>query len=445
MADKGERAGDNAWGDTLDDAWGDDISDERKAELEARLQAWEQNSDHGEQEGPFDTRQDDPIDEPSLVLTSADVFWLAARTYAGTSKPQAVAAAADWLRPTRIFALDMEHVHLGALNLNGATIRDGVNLSGAFLKEASLSGASLRGVDLSGATLHSVNLASAQLLEADLSKADLGEANLSWAFLIDANLAAATLKQANLSGAYLDAATLSGANLTEANLSGANLVGARLSAETNLTDTILSTETQLADISWNNVSLARIAWETLPTLGDELQAREHRDLKWQANPAAVRLARYQAAVRAYRLLAVALRSQGLNEFADGYAYRAQLMQREVLRWQRKWGQWGVQTTLAVLSGYGYRLWRILAAYGVFLLLFTFMYWLMGVHSFSHEPGWQALWDSFLVSLSAIHGRTMFEQVGAWSPAAWVAAIESVVGIVIEGVFVAMLVQRFFGK
>jgi hypothetical protein len=32
----------------------------------------------------------------------------------------------------------------------------------------------------------------------------------------------------------------------------------------------------------------------------------------------------------------------------------------------------------------------------------------------------------------------------WSLTAWVAAVESVVGTVIEGIFVAMLVQRFFG-
>src|SRR5258708_38150179 len=70
--------------------------------------------------------------------------------------------------------------------------------------------------------------------------------------------------------------------------------------------------------------------------------------------------------------------------------------------------------------------------------------MLGVHSMRDESGARALWDAFLVSLSAIHGRTTFEQLGAWSPAAWVAAVESGVGIVIEGVFVAMLVQRFFG-
>jgi hypothetical protein len=34
-----------------------------------------------------------------------------------------------------------------------------------------------------------------------------------------------------------------------------------------------------------------------------------------------------------------------------------------------------------------------------------------------------------------------EQLGAWTPAAWVAAMVSVIGIV--GVFVAMIIQRHF--
>ena len=90
-----------------------------------------------------------------------------------------------------------------------------------------------------------------------------------------------------------------------------------------------------------------------------------------------------------------------------------------------------------MAGYGYRLWRIFVAYGLVLAVFALIFWALGVHSYSAEPWYQALWDSFLVSLSAIHGRTFFEQIGAWTPAAWVAAIESVVGIVIEGVFVAI--------
>jgi hypothetical protein len=198
----------------------------------------------------------------------------------------------------------------------------------------------------------------------------------------------------------------------------------------------------------------------------------------------VHLQHLVVAVRANRQLAVALRQQGLKEHADRFEYRAQRLQRDVY-WSRAWrhprllpssevaillglgrkpentqirkldrvrylANWAGSLVLDVVSGYGYRLWRILLVYGGVLVAFTLVYSLLGVHSFPphHHPpesAIQSVWDSFLVSLSAIHGRTTFEQLGAWSPAAWVAAVESVVGIVIEGVFVAMLIQRFFGR
>jgi hypothetical protein len=88
---------------------------------------------------------------------------------------------------------------------------------------------------------------------------------------------------------------------------------------------------------------------------------------------------------------------------------------------------------------------IFAAYLVTLLMFALIYWRLGVHSHAGESPLQAFWDSLLVSLSAIQGRTVFEQLGAWSTAAWVAAGESVFGILLEGIFVAMLIQRFFAR
>ncbi len=125
--------------------------------------------------------------------------------------------------------------------------------------------------------------------------------------------------------------------------------------------------------------------------------------------------------------------------------RAQVLQRRVNRLQRKPFRYLGSLLLAVLSGYGYRLWRILAVYAVVLVIFAVLYWLLGVHSSPQVSGVHALWDTFLVSLSALHGRAAFEHLGAWSPAAWVAAGESVVGIVTEGMFVAMLIQRFFAR
>lgn len=70
------------------DAWGDDISEERKAVLEQRLQAWQAEADHGERKGPFD----------GVPLTGADVFWLAARTLQSTGDVQVTVEQMEQLR-----------------------------------------------------------------------------------------------------------------------------------------------------------------------------------------------------------------------------------------------------------------------------------------------------------------------------------------------------------
>jgi hypothetical protein len=95
----------------------------------------------------------------------------------------------------------------------------------------------------------------------------------------------------------------------------------------------------------------------------------------------------------------------------------------------------------LLCGYGYRPLYTVLAYGLALVGFAFIFFGLGVHSHSPEPGWQALWDSFLVSLSAIHGRTVSEELGQWTGVAWVAAVESVFGIVIEGIIIGIVIHR----
>jgi hypothetical protein len=54
-------------------------------------------------------------------------------------------------------------------------------------------------------------------------------------------------------------------------------------------------------------------------------------------------------------------------------------------------------------------------------------------------------DALQVSLNAIHGRVFFTQLGLDTLQSWLATLESIVGIVIEGVFVEMLIQRFFAR
>jgi hypothetical protein len=148
------------------------------------------------------------------------------------------------------------------------------------------------------------------------------------------------------------------------------------------------------------------------------------------------------AAQAYRQVAPQLRAQGLSEVAYRFTYRGEVMQRRLFWHQHKPFAYLFSGLLALLAGYGYRLWRILVAYGLALALFATAYfvtgqWFGGTHL---SP-----YGSFIVSLTAVHGRVFITSFGLDSLQALIAAVESVVGIVIEGVFVAMLIQQFFGR
>ncbi len=150
---------------------------------------------------------------------------------------------------------------------------------------------------------------------------------------------------------------------------------------------------------------------------------------------------HKHAVRANRQLVVVLRDQGLNEEADHFAYRAQLLHRKVLWLQHEFGRWIFSLLLAVLSGYGYRIWRILAAYIVVVSLFALAYFVLGIHFSPHMH----LDQAYLESITAFHGRVFLEQFNTNTPQIWLTAFEAIAGLIIEGVFIAMLIQRFFSK
>jgi hypothetical protein len=187
---------------------------------------------------------------------------------------------------------------------------------------------------------------------ADLRSADLRNAALGGAFLERADFSGARLDGANLSAAFM-----SGTDLFRARLERADLREVNWDATTSVREAVLATNggdsALLADLRWDGVNLSVMKWGDVATLGDERIAkamarkRSRRDRE-------ERLAAFQAAVRANRQLAVTLRSQGVNEHADRFAYRAQVLQRQVLRRQRRYlsvlGSW----FLDLISGYGYR-------------------------------------------------------------------------------------------
>jgi hypothetical protein len=299
--------------------------------------------------------------------------------------------------------------------------RERPNLSGTILAEANLSGANLAGASLSGAILVRANLSGANLIAVSLSDASLSEANLS--------------------GARLDGTNLSGARLDGTNLSGACLDGVRMDVDTKLQGIRLDSATRLADVIWNNVPLTQVDWGQVRRLGDETVAWQPRD-SGKPKDAATRRQEFAAAVRANRQLATVLRDQGLNDDADRFGYRAQVLQRQVLRRQGRLLSAIGSRFLDLVAGYGYKPMRSFLTYLLVVLGFAGAYFALG-GSNGHPLAWN---EAIVVSMTAFHGRGFFAAV--FQPGdlqAAVAAGEAFIGLLIEIVFIATFTNRFFAR
>ncbi len=137
-----------------------------------------------------------------------------------------------------------------------------------------------------------------------------------------------------------------------------------------------------------------------------------------------------------------LRTQGLNDDADKFAYRAQVLQRRVLRLQGRRGAAAFSWLLDLISGYGYEPVRSVIAYVVIILLFTGLYLVNGQFAAPHLR-----WDEALVlSISSFHGGGFFVSgISLGNNLAPIAAGEAIIGLLIEISFIATFTQRFFGR
>jgi uncharacterized protein YjbI with pentapeptide repeats len=378
----------------------------------------------------------------------------------------------------RLDKVSLHESHLEKADLTGARLERAflarTRLQEANLSEAHLEKADLSEVYLQDATLRGSHLEHAYLGGAHLEKADLSEAHLEKGYLSEAHLEEAILREAHLeesylSGAYLQRADLSGSHLEGAYLNEANLKetllykahlertflykahleGARLSqthiGEMHLKKALESGEQHigpsLADAQWGHVNLAVVQWSQIDMLGDEDKARQAMSAGKKKDDA-TRLEEYEAAVRANRQLAVALRAQGLDEEAARFAYRAQLLQRIVLRRQGKFGLHLFSLCLDLLAGYGYKPGRSLVAYLVVLLVFTGLY-LLNAHGGAAHLSWD---EALVLSVSSFHGRGFFlPNIALGDTFARLAAVEAVLGLLIEISFIATFTQRFFGR
>ena len=393
---------------------------------------------------------------------------------------------------------------LEGADLGRATLRRAI-LAGTHLEGADLTKAQMEGV-----TLLEAHLEGAFLLGASLEGANLFEAHLEGARLVGVHLEGATLVGAHCEGKALSADECERLRAWmprfPETLPAADLRGVFLNSRTHL-DGIHAGDDQygyvaLGDVHWGDVNLTVIEWERLKRLGDEtlaptlrleeeegeqpderglpagaeravdrlLRAQEVSDVvvgyvmrsPTLMNQFRKRLAReaqarpetqkqldrehLQAAVRANRQLAVVLRAQGLNEAADRFAYRAQMLRRRVLRRSgtRAYGPYLFSWLLDVLAGYGYKPGRTLAAYLSTVLGFAIIYYVLG-HVAGNQPSMSPLY-ALVVSIISFHGRGFFP--GGFLPTfpmAVCAACEAILGLTIEISFIATFTQRYFGR
>ena len=337
--------------------------------------------------------------------------------------------------------------------------RLGIDLRGADLRRVDLHGlplASMRGglheSEWIEATFEQRNLATAHLEGANLRGTHLENATLCRVHLEGANL-----RETHLEGADLYRGHLEGAYLRKACLGGTSLRKAFFDSSTSWDGAVLGDEkfgcVLVADVHWGDLRLSDVDWAQIKILGDEYRAKQLIRLDGRPKTKDQQLKDYQRALRANRQLAVALRSQGLNEEADYFAYRAQRLRRVILRLQLlKPGISFLRRTrilfsyifslfLDLLAGFGYYPGRTLLWYFFVIFGFSFVYSIFGyIHLFP---------DAIIFSLMSFHGRGFFPSLSGetdlHNPLVVGAAIEAVVGLFIEISFIATFTQRFFGR
>jgi hypothetical protein len=104
---------------------------------------------------------------------------------------------------------------------------------------------------------------------------------------------------------------------------------------------------------------------------------------------------------------------------------------------RSFGAYSFSRFLDLLAGYGYKPGRSLGIYLITLFGFTLCYLVLG-----HLT----LVEALIFSVTAFHGRGFFP--GSFTlgdPVTALAALEAVLGLLIELSFIATFTQRFFGR
>jgi uncharacterized protein YjbI with pentapeptide repeats len=362
---------------------------------------------HEDGRGPVDPNDESQRDRVGLDLRGADL------SHVRLSNLPLARTACDATRPARQ-DLTQEQRRTAAIDLRVAHLDD-AHLEGSCLDYADMRHADLHGCHLEGASLWGV---------------DLREANCD-----GVHLEGTDLWNAHLEGAFLYRAYLQGARLHEAHLAGVHFNGLHLTDEQGVGP-------MLADIHWEGVNLSIVNWSGIRVLGDDRQALQLASDE-VVTDRALRIMMLKSAIRANQQLALALQAQGMADDASRFFYRSRVLGRKLLalRGGRRIGVYLMSLLLDLLTGYGYRMGRMVVAYVALIALFAALYYGFSQGGASHLD-WKA---AAVVSITAFHGRDFSALFSANSPQSVVAAVEAITGFLFEGLFIAMIAQRVFGR
>ncbi len=373
-----------------------------------------------------------------VKLDRADVEWLLTNHEDGRGP-------VDWRDPQQRdrLGIDLRGADLRGANLHGLPLSHMLGGLNWRERDRTPERREMAAVHLEGAVLSGAHLERAELYMAYLERADLYMAHLANASLRKAHFEGASLRKAYL--VYTEEQDVEKKNTSKpVKFSPADLRAAFFDSTTDLRSVFLGDEqhgfVRLADVQWGGVNMAIVDWAPIKILGDEGKARKTIHTGKDAQEA--HIADFRDAVRANRQLSVALQSQGLNEEATRFAYRAQLLQREVLKLQKRLAAYLFSIFLDLLAGYGYQPARSVISYLLVISAFSVIYFVLGETS---GPQFSPL-GAVVFSLTSFHGRGFFPGgIPLDDPITVAASLQAVVGLTIEISFIATFTQRFFGK
>ncbi len=364
-------------------------------------------------------------------LTQADLAGVVAvgARFPGAILEGANCAGAD-LRSADFTRANMKGASLIRADLRGASFPMAL-LATTNLSEANCTGVSLKGLQISGSILRG-----SLLNDADLTGSAIIDCKFDGALLANADLRGCFAARASFAGADLRGANLSRLDLSEVQLTGANLAGAdlrklRMDGGTICSSLVLDNHTKLGDVGWNPHYLGEIDWQAVDRVGEE-------DDIAQAATRATRSQACRAAILATHSLAVSLKERGLGPEASRLRLREQRIQRQWLRVRRLWLPYLGSLVLDLVSGYGERLGSIIWSYLAFVLGFGLIDFILGV---TVGPS-LTLINAIILSVVSFHGGGFLSGIALGGPLSVCVAIESIVGLAIEMIFIASLCRRF---